>query len=472
MLRNKALVKIFSSGLQAVAVQVLGSIFFYLISVYLSKDSFGAISWMNALSIFVTVILGFGLEQVVVRRIAASGRSDWAAAAFLFHSIVAFITALLVLILLSVLVKDGSGIYQLLPWFFVAQGLLFVGIPFKQYLNAKEKFTPYGIIAMVSNGARIIAAIYLISEKQLSVNTILIVMICTAGAEFCALLIYILSRTDFNFKVRLQAYKKLIKEASAQYISVIFDMSLSRMDWLLLGFLASNAVLADYSFAYRAYELSRLPMLIIAPLILPRLARFMAIKPSPELKQQVNSFNTIELFWAMLIPLILNILWVPLVGLITGDKYGSSNATEFLILSICIPLQFFINLLWSLSFSAKRYKVVTSITVACAITNILLNLALIPILGGIGSAIALLATNLLQGILYYRQVSKHIMNISLLSFSIFLVIAAAAWFITGLINIHFMIRLLLAVVVYLLLAKLSNQVNRKNIDNSKLFLSR
>ncbi|WP_432326498.1 hypothetical protein ACRQ5D_21230 [Mucilaginibacter sp. P25] len=77
--------------MQALALQVLGSIFFYIISVYLSKDSFGAISWMNALSIFVTTILGFGLEQVVIRRIAASQRSDWAAAAFLFHSLTTFL---------------------------------------------------------------------------------------------------------------------------------------------------------------------------------------------------------------------------------------------------------------------------------------------------------------------------------------------------------------------------------------------
>ncbi|WP_431200345.1 oligosaccharide flippase family protein [Mucilaginibacter sp. P19] len=469
MFRSKAFIGFFSSGLQALALQVLGSIFFYIISVYLSKDSFGAISWMNALSIFVTTILGFGLEQVVIRRIAASQRSDWAAAAFLFHSLTTFFVTLGVLLLLSLILHDN--IYRALPWFFIAQGLLFLGIPLKQFLNAKEKFTPYGVIAVISNSLRVCGAFYLITIQQLQVRSIVMVMIGTAGAELLALLIYVITKTDFSFKFQFRAYKKLLKEATAQYVSVIFDMSLSRMDWLLLGFMASKTVLADYSFAYRAYELSRLPMLIIAPVILPRLSRLMALKPSNQLQEQVNSFNTVELLLAMLLPLVLNILWIPVVGMITGGKYGAANATEFLILSLCIPLQFFINLLWSLSFSVKKYKAVSSVTVICATTNIALNLILIPLLNGIGSAMAFLITNILQAVLYYRLVNKNIMHISLRPFVILFPAALAGWFITASINIHFLFRLLLGIVFYLLVALMSNQLSSRNIQNSKQFLA-
>jgi O-antigen/teichoic acid export membrane protein len=469
LLRNKAFINFFSSGLQALALQVLGSIFFYVISVYLSKDSFGSISWMNALSIFITTILGFGLEQVVIRRIAASQRSDWAAAAFLFHSLTAFFVILAVLALLS-LVLQGD-IYQLLPWFFIAQGLLFMGIPLKQFLNAKEKFTPYGVIAIISNSLRVGGAFYLVSVHQIQVQSIIIVMIGTAGAELLALFVYVITKTDFSFKFRFQAYKKLLKESAAQYLSVIFDMSLSRMDWLLLGLMASKAVLADYSFAYRAYELSRLPMLIIAPVILPRLSRLMASKPSSELQEQINSFNTSELLLAMLIPLVFNILWTPVVEMITSGKYGATNATEFLVLSLCIPLQFFINLLWSLSFSVKKYKAVSSVTVTCAITNIALNLILIPLFNGIGSAAAFLITNILQAVLYYRLVNKNIMHISLKPFIILLPTALAGWFITGSLNIHFLLKLLLAITLYIVVAVLSRQLSRHTIKNSKQFLA-
>jgi len=469
LLRNKAFIRFFSSGLQALAMQVLGSIFFYVISVYLSKDSFGIISWMNTLSIFITTILGFGLEQVVVRRIAASQRSDWAAAAFLFHSLVAFFVTLVALTVLTLMLHNDD--YRLLPWFFIVQGLLFLGIPLKQFLNAKEKFTPYGVIAIISNSLRVCGAFYLVVVHQLQVHSIIMVMICTAGAELLALFIYVITNTGFSFKFRFQAYKKLLSESAAQYVSVIFDMSLSRMDWLLLGFMASKAVLADYSFAYRAYELTRLPMFIIAPVILPRLSRLMVSKPSDKLQQQINAFNTAELLLAMLLPLVFNILWTPVVGMITGGKYGATNATEFLILSLCIPLQFFINLLWSLSFSVKRYKAVSSVTVSCAVINIGLNLVLIPLFNGIGSAVAFLITNLLQAALYYRLVNKYVMHISLRPFLLLFPAALAGWFITSSINMHFLLRLLLGIAFYLVIAVVSRQLSRHTIQNSKQFLA-
>jgi O-antigen/teichoic acid export membrane protein len=474
LLKNKLLVKLFSSGLQAVSVQVLGAVFFYFVSVYLSKESFGLISWVNAVSIFLTTFLGFGLEQVVVRRIAASERSDWAASAFFTHTVAGFVVTLSVLLLLSSIVKTHDGIYTVLPWFFAAQGLLLMGTPLKQLLNAREKFTPYAIIALISNTAKIVAVLLLHHNNELNINSVMITLISTAGFELVCLLIYTDAKTSFSFKLHMRAYGKLLKEAFTQYISVIFDISLSRMDWILLGIMTSNVILADYSFAYRAYELSRLPMLIIAPIILPRMARLMANKAKPGTLQQfyINSFSTTELFFAMLIPLCLNILWVPIVGLITSGKYGETNSVQFLVLSVCIPMQFFINLLWSISFGAKKYKSVTIITIVCAVTNITLNLVLIPKFNGLGAAIAFLSTTFLQGYLYYRLVNKQIMPMSLKPLAVFLLTAGVVYFVTIHIPVHFLIQLLIAMVLYGALGFLTKQVNRQHMLNFKHFLSR
>jgi O-antigen/teichoic acid export membrane protein len=474
LLKNKVLINFFSSGLQAFAVQILGSIFFYLISVYLTKENFGLISWMNAVSFFLTTLLGFGMEQVVVRRIAASNRSDWAAAAFFIHALSGSLITLLILLVLNALVGSHSVVYQLLPWFFGAQALLFIGIPLKQFLNAKEEFRPYGIIAVFSNICKIAAAYVLLQTHMLDTYTVIIVLICTAGFELGCLLIYIVTKTTFNFKLHFKAYIKLIKESSAQYLSVIFDMSLSRMDWILLGIMTTNVVLADYSFAYRAYELSRLPMLIIAPLILPRFSRMMASKSKPGALQQyyINAFGTVEMFFAVMIPLTLNILWEPVVILITKGKYGSANSLQFLILSLCIPLQFFINLLWSLSFGAKKYRSVTTITVICAITNVVLNLVLISKFNGLGAAVAFLITTLLQGYLYYKLVSKEIMKITLRPVIIFVASAAAIYFITIHINVNFVVQMVIAVSLYVAVAVLSKQINKQHIYNFKHFLSK
>jgi len=459
--------------MQAVAVQVLGSVFFYFISIYLSKDSFGLISWMNAVCLLITTLLGFGLEQVVVRRIAASDRSDWSAAAFFAHAVAGFLVVLLLLLILSGILKNES-IYRLLPWFFTAQGLIYIGTPLKQYLNAKERFTPYGIIAVISNVGKIVAAYLLLQTKVLSIRTVMIILICTSAFELLCLLVYIISKTNFSFKVRFKAYTKLLKESSVQYLSVIFDISLSRMDWILLGVMASNVVLADYSFAYRAFELARLPIFIIAPVILPRLSRLMSLNNRPDAVQQelINSFVRVEMFFAVMIPLALNILWTPLITLITKGKYGDANTLQFGILSLCIPLLLFINMLWSLSFSAKKYKAVTGITIACAVVNILLNIILIPILGGNGAAIAFFVTTVLQGGLYYGLVHKQITAINLRPAILFIAMGAALYFGVMYIHVHFVLRVFIATAIYLLLAILSKQITRQHLQNFKHLLSR
>ena len=472
--KDRLLTRIFSSGLQTISVQVLGAFFFYFISVYLSKDDFGIISWTNAVSILITTFLGFGLEQVVVRRVAASRQSDWAATAFFIHSVASFVVTFFAMLLLNNIVGAKTGLYKQLPWFFLAQGLIFIGVPLKQFLNAKEKFTPYGVISIISNIGKIAAAWLLLRGGNLYINPVLAILICAAAFELAGLLVYLLAKTSFDLKFRFKAYTKLIRESSAQYISVIFDISLSRMDWILLGIMTSSSILADYSFAYRAYELSRLPMLIIAPIILPRFARLLSGSGNIDIEYQkyITSFNIVELFFAALIPLILNILWAPVVSLITHGKYGSSNSMQFLILSVCIPLQFFINLLWSISFAAKKYKSVSTVTVVCAVTNVCLNLVLIPRFGGLGAATAFLGTTLLQALLYYRLVNRQITIISIRPILIFASEAAGVYFASTQLKINFLLQGLFAVVLYLLITVLTKQITRAHIINFKNLLAK
>jgi len=473
LIKNKLFKKIFSSGLQAISVQVLGGLFFYFISVYLSKNDFGIIGWANAVSMFLTTLLGFGLEQVVVRRVAASKRSDWAAAAFFLHSITGFLIVFLLLLVLNNIIKTGTGINKMLPWFFLAQGLVYIAVPLKQFLNAKEQFTPYGIVAVISNLAKIIIAWILVEKSLLSVNTVLVILIVTAGFELYCLLIYLLVKTGFSFNFRFGAYIKLLKESSAQYLSVIFDSSLSRMDWILLGILASGTALADYSFAYRAYELARLPLLIIAPVILPRFAHLFSGNNliSNEHQNNINSFYRVEMFLAAGIPLLLNIFWTPLLTIITGGKYGQSNAVEFLILSLCIPLQFFINLLWSLCFGAKLYKQVSYITVICAVTNVVLNLVLIHWFNGEGAATAFLTTTLLQAVLYYRLAGKTIMTVNIWPLILFTIEALAICFVVIRLQLHFLVQLTIAAMAYVILIVASKQIKKEHLSNFKRLLT-
>lgn len=462
--------KIFSSGLQAVAVQVLGMLFFLVISSYLTVDDFGLISWGNGLCMMLATLLSFGMEQVVVRRIAASKTSEWAAAAYLFHAFIGSVLAFGVLISLSYILKQDSVRYHYLPWLFAAQATIYLGAPLKQFLNAKQKFTPYGIIALISNTLKVILAFVFIWQKTMTIDTVIFILILCGMIELGGLLYYVLRKTGFSFNFRFTAYTKLIKESMPQYLAVIFDSSLSRMDWILLGYLSTNAATAQYSFANRAFELSRLPIVIIAPIILNSFARTMSggNKLTADKESEIKRLFVLESFAAMMLPLVLNLMWSPIVDYVFKGKYGSVNSTEFMLLSLCLPLQFFTNLLWTVSFAGKKYKTISGITISSAIINLVLNVILIHFYGSIGAALAYLFTSFFQTIAYYLVVRKNI-NFPIHTFFVFVILGAASFYVATVTTDVMPLRVVIAVAVYTALSFMLKQVQKSHFQTLKLY---
>ena len=474
-MKKNILKSFFSSGLQAVAVQVLGVVFIAIVAKVLPKEQFGIISWANAVAMFITTALSFGMEQVVVRRIAASDRSGWAAAAFLFHNLVGSVLALAVIIVLSKTVASSDEAMQFLPLFFAAQAILFLVTPLKQFLNAKHMFTPYGVVAVVSNLCKIVLAFVLIGESSLSVANVAYILIACSLIELVALLIYVSAKTSFSFKFRFSAYKKLLKESMPQYMAVIFDSSLSRLDIILLGIIGGGFVATgEYTFAYRAYEMARLPIVIVAPIILNVFAPMLSSgnRLDGAKQSRVNELYTIQMFLAMMIPLLLNLVWSPLFDWMFDEKYGTINSTEFLILSICVPLHFFMNLMWTLSFTAKKYKLIATVTMLTATTNLVLNLVLIPKYGGLGAAVAYLITTVFQACAYYIVVNKHIMTVALSILFKFMAIATIVYISVLFIPVHVALKIIIAPACYILLAFATASVKKQHIVSFKQLLKK
>src|SRR5690606_10609579 len=93
---------------------------------------------------------------------------------------------------------EPDSAFHYLPLFFAAQGVVFLVTPLKQFLNAKHMFTPYGVVAVVSNVCKIILAILLIKADRLSINTAGTVLLICAALELVSLFIYIKTRTNFK----------------------------------------------------------------------------------------------------------------------------------------------------------------------------------------------------------------------------------------------------------------------------------
>ena len=384
-------------------------LFFYIISVKLPKAEFGLISWASATTMTLTVVLSLGLELVVTRRVAAS-RSSWAAWAFMVHAIVS--TLLLGIILFAWRYVASPGMEDHLYWlpmFFAVQGLAFLSTPLKAALNARENFAPYAIIAFLSNCMKVALALYWTAWSTWNVWIALYILGFCSLFEVAALAIYTIAKHPLTMQLRKRAYVLLVREAIPQFLTVLFDTSLARFSWILLGLLIADAVaVADYSFVYRAYEMAKMPVLAIGMLLLPRLSRIAArgSDQMARLSQTLGLVFEAEMIVAFALVVMGNIVWSPWVDALTNNRYGAVNEVSFLILSLCIPSQFAINLMWASLFAEKYYAQLSRITILTGVINLTASLILIPMLRGVGAALAFLIATLIQTGMYFHQMSR------------------------------------------------------------------
>ncbi|MES2131308.1 MAG: polysaccharide biosynthesis C-terminal domain-containing protein, partial [Bacteroidota bacterium] len=293
----------------------------------------------------------------------------------------------------------------------------FLSMPFKNALTGKELFAKSAQAVIISNSIKIglIFCLYLTHAV-----TLFNVSVTLAISNFIELLVYIINsykvfnKSFFSKSIDLKFYKQLLRESLPQLGVIIFDSAFARIDWILLGLLSTtNAAVntAEYSFAYKIFELSRLPLLILAPILFTRFSKlfFNPANITNEVSSGIYSFFKIELIIGMIIPLLLNISWTPLMQFFTSGKYGPENEHIYFILSLTVPIMYMINFLWTIAFAQGQLKLTMSLSIINSVLNVIMNIILIPLYGQTGAALSFLICNVIMFPIYLYFVNqKHI----------------------------------------------------------------
>ena len=399
MTQNRLLKNISANTLQLIINQVFGLLIFYVLSKGLEKAQFGELNWALAVLLTAFALMTFGIDQLLVKKIAAGDERQPVFAAYLFHVVIS--GGLFYCLLIAC--------YFLFPAFFHEKNfLLFVGVgklfiyfstAFKQVATGLEKFTALLYMSVVSNIIRGVGLLILYLTGNMSVTNVLIIFIAGDVIEFivCVVIAWPLLQPPLKIRWNKELHLNLFKEALPQAGVVLFTGIMARFDWILIGLFSTSVKLAEYSFAWKMFEVSTLPLLIIAPLMIPMFTRI--------LKQKVNAtvpsfFLEWQIITASFIALLLNLVWVPLIDLITDGRYGAVNRDVVFILSLAMPLLYFNNYLWTINFAQGKLKRIFFIMGISFLVNIIACSILIPMFGNEGAAVANLAGFLLQTILY------------------------------------------------------------------------
>jgi O-antigen/teichoic acid export membrane protein len=407
-MKKKIVRDISASSLQVVINQLSGILLFYFCSKFLDKGTFGELNWSIAVLITAFNILGFGMDQLMVRKIAAGGDAAALIRLYLLHVIFAGLGFYAVLLAGVLVVPEFYRSHHLVIALGVSQLLLFLTMPFKQAVTGKEQFRTLLFMSICSNIIKAVGVPLLAYFDKLTTELVIGIFIFGSAIELmiCIYLSRMLLRNSLKPGFNRNNYLLLVRESLPQLGTIIFNSAVARFDWILLGLISTDIVLAEYSFAYRAFEVSTLPLLVLGPLLLPKFSRLFHSGEEPDLlggRGELLLLLRLEMLIACGTVLVVNMLWNPLIDSITGGKYGAVNTWNILILTCSIPLLYLNNFLWTVHFARGRLRMLFIFILITFAVNAAGDFALIPFFKGLGAAIAYSFALLVQTVIYVSR---------------------------------------------------------------------
>ncbi|HEY4937304.1 MAG TPA: oligosaccharide flippase family protein [Puia sp.] len=461
MIQNRFFRNVSFNTFKLIINQVFGLAIFYALSKGFDKNIFGQINWALAVLLTVFGVLTFGIDQVMVKKIAAGYNRQSIFSAYLFHVII-----------------SGGGFYGLLlicyflfPGYLSQQTfLLFIGIgklgiflstPYKQLATGLEKFRELFFMSIVSNIIRGTAVFILLMLHNISVPYVLIIFIIGDLSELalCIIIARTLWHTPYKIRWNKRRQLLLLRESLPQTGVVLFTAIMSRFDWILVGLLISSSKLAEYSFAYKIFEVSALPLLIIAPIMIPLFTRLHKLT---ENMSSLTFFLEWQIIIASFIALLLNVCWIPVIDFISDGKYGRVNSETIFLLSLSMPLLYFTNYLWTINFVKGNLKLIFMVMAVSFAMNMTACSILIPLFKNEGAAIAYFITVLVQLIIYLLKKTFILRQNRGYLLVLWPLTAILSGFIAFRYTTHVIARISIAACIYLSAVLISKQVSLKN----------
>ncbi len=373
--------------------KLIALFYFILLARYLGADNFGkylfAISFMTLFS----VLINFGLCQVLTREIAR----DRAKTITYFQNIFAFSllagVGALILAFGLINVSNYPAVTKSLVYLVgVSIFLDSVALVCYQVFRGHQdlKFESLGII--IHKTVMVGLGVFLIFLK---VNVIWMMAPLVAGSLFYFLNALFFLKRKMGFwpipRINKPIFKFLVKLAIPFFIALIFAKLYATIDTVLLSYLGGDKYVGWYG---AAQKLSMAFLLLVAgsfgAALYPAFSHYFVRS-----RQALNKVFQRAVFYLMLItiPIVfgLIVLAKPIILLIYGPEYLPA-VIVLVFFALAMPLMFLDYIISGLLNACEKQKANTVIRGIGVGVLIILNLILIPLYYHLGSAIACLAS--------------------------------------------------------------------------------
>jgi len=359
---------------------------------YLGPEQFGLLSYLTAFVMFFNPLAELGLSDIVVRNLAedSSHRDAILGTAFLLLLLSGILAMVLCMgIALFLLASDTQNLWLLLilSSTLVLQSFNTIDFWFRSQVNAKPVTLVRSVVTIVIAGMNIyFVTVFAPLSAFIWVRTLSLALI--------ALGLYVvyqnIEKTIGSWHFDLNQARILLGDSWPFILSGFSGVIYLRIDQVMLTNMVGEQENGLYATAVRLVELWYFIPMAIYVSVLPTIIEAKKVSDILFYARLQKLYNAMSfLSYMIAIPVTLFAPWI--ITLLFGEDY--SGAVPILIITV-----------WSLLFtnlgiarsaflvSENLIKAHTFTVVLAAITNVLLNLWLLPKYGGIGAAFATLVS--------------------------------------------------------------------------------
>jgi polysaccharide transporter, PST family len=355
---------------------------------YLGVQQFGILNYATAFVAIFNPLATLGLDAVVVRRLVAdpARQQQILGTSFWMRFGAGWLTWLIAILGIYLLRHDDSTTIVtviILGAASVSQSIDTIDLWFQSQVQSK-----YSVLA--KNAAFVITVVIKIVLIMIHAPLVAFVLLILLEAILGAVGLSIVYKQQGHL-IRLWQWsqslaKDLLRESLPLILSGLTIMIYMRIDQIMLGQMIGDKAVGIYSAATRISEVWYFIPMTVSSSVMPSI--FKAKEIGEELYyQRIGRLNRGLVWLAIAVAIIMTFIANPLTIMLFGDSYIESG----LILSIHIWASVFVftGVATSGWFIAESLTYLSLYrTLSGAIVNVLLNIFLIPIYGGVGAAIA------------------------------------------------------------------------------------
>jgi O-antigen/teichoic acid export membrane protein len=370
----------------------------------LSVYDYASFSAMSSVANLSSGIIGTGINLALVRFSTEYSSLTGKKAISLYFFVLAIEIIFFILItVISIIFPDQATLLVLgdIDYKIAFQFGLFYGIGLlltqigRSIYQAEENFKRFVTVLLLRQGlSLIVIGILLIIHKLTYQNVAVVISVIYIAI---GIWIFIKSSEITQFKsfissfINGKPYFFSFLKASSWLIGYFLLITLiGQVDILTLTRHSTKIELANYSVALKYYSMALVFLGSINSVLLPKFSR---IEMQDHNKQKSFTLNWIKYSVWLIIPIgLFDLFGHPLFNLINGTQYVNAFSI-FMIFSFGIWLSFSLSPQTNILISRGNYRFLFLVSLIALVFCIIGNSILIPIFGGIGAALVMVATH-------------------------------------------------------------------------------